>query len=112
MFAQGNSVGLVFDHTEHNFDTISRGKSYVHDFTFTNHGESPVLITSAFSSCGCIVVEYPHNPVCKGEKGAVKVRYTTYTDGYFTKLVVVKTDKKSNGKTVLRINGFVKENIR
>ena len=109
MLAQENKTGLIFNQTEYDFDTISDSGPYIYDFVFKNSGDIPVLISSVFSSCGCIVVEYPRNPILKGESGMVKVKYNATSDGYFTKLVIVKTDEENNNKIVLRIKGVVKK---
>jgi hypothetical protein len=80
-----------------------------HVFHFTNTGDAPLLITSAFSSCGCVVPEWPKEPIVPGMASCIKVRYNTSKTGQFTKVIVVKSNAKDTPKTILRINGVVAE---
>lgn len=69
-------------------------------FFFVNAGSEPLLITSAFSSCGCVVPEFPKQPILPGEKSSIKVRYNTNIVGDFTKVIVVKSNAKNNPKSI------------
>ena len=101
---------IVFEETVFNFDTIVQHGEAEHVFRFANEGDAPLLITSAFSSCGCVVPEWPKEPLAPKASGSVKVRYNTGKAGPFTKVIVVKTNDAEAPKTVLRINGVVVEN--
>ena len=98
---------IVFEETVFNFDTIMQNGSAEHVFFFANEGDAPLLITSAFSSCGCVVPEWPKEPLAPKASGNVKVRYNTGKSGPFTKVIIVKTNDAEAPKTVLRINGVV-----
>ena len=100
---------IAFDETVFNFDTIVQKGNGEHVFRFTNEGNAPLLITSAFSSCGCVVPEWPKEPVAPNESGSIKVKYNTSKIGSFTKVIVVKSNDENAPKTVLRINGVVVE---
>lgn len=109
-FAQETiSPKIVFQETTFDFDTIMQGSDGEHIFEFTNEGNAPLLITSAFSSCGCVVPEWPKEPVAHNTKSNIKVKYNTNKLGHFTKVIVVKSNDPESPKTVLRINGVVKE---
>ena len=101
---------IAFEETVFNFDTIVQNGNAEHVFCFANEGDAPLLITSAFSSCGCVVPEWPKEPLAPKASGSVKVRYNTGKAGPFTKVIVVKTNDAEAPKTVLRINGVVVEN--
>lgn len=110
IFAQkGNDPTIIFEETIFNFDTIIQGSDGEHHFWFTNEGNAPLLITSAFSSCGCVVPEWPKEPIVPNTKSSIKVKYNTSKLGHFTKVIVVKSNDPESPKTVLRINGVVKE---
>ena len=98
---------IVFEETVFNFDTIMQNGSAEHVFFFANEGDAPLLITSAFSSCGCVVPEWPKEPIAPKAGGSIRVKYNTSKAGPFTKVVVVKTNDAEAPKTVLRINGVV-----
>ena len=100
---------IVFEETIYDFDTIMQNSDGEHIFKFTNEGNAPLLITSAFSSCGCVIPEWPREPIVPSTKSNIKVKYNTGKLGPFTKVIVVKSNDPASPKTVLRINGVVKE---
>ncbi len=100
---------IAFEKTVFNFDTIMQNGNAEHVFRFTNEGNAPLLVTSAFSSCGCVVPEWPREPIAPKAKASIKVKYNTSKTGSFTKAIVVKTNDTETPKTVLRINGTVVE---
>lgn len=100
---------ITFEETTFNFDTIMQNGNGEHVFRFTNTGDAPLLITSAFSSCGCVVPEWPKEPIAPQASGSIKVKYNTSKTGSFTKVIVVKSNDKETPKTILRIDGVVVE---
>lgn len=64
-----------FDKEFHDFGDIKEGQRVVTDFTFTNTGDSPLIITSAKGSCGCTVPDYPKKPIAPGATGVIKVSF-------------------------------------
>jgi hypothetical protein len=98
---------IIFEETVFNFDTIMQNENAEHVFHFTNKGEAPLLITSAFSSCGCVVPEWPREPVVANASASIKVKYNTSKPGVFTKAIIVKSNDVEKPKMVLRINGVV-----
>lgn len=110
MMAQDvQSPQIAFEQTVFNFDTIMQNGNAEHVFHFTNTGDAPLLITSAFSSCGCVVPEWTKDPIAPKSSGSVRVKYNTSKTGQFTKVIVVKSNDEETPKTVLRINGVVVE---
>ena len=65
---------IVFEETVFNFDTIMQNGNAEHVFCFANEGDAPLLITSAFSSCGCVVPEWPREPIAPKAKASIKVK--------------------------------------
>lgn len=103
---------IEFIETVYNFDTINQGEEALCWFNFTNKGAEPLLITSAFSSCGCTIPEWPKEPIPPKGKGKIKVWYNTSKMGNFTKVIVVKSNSATDGKAILRIKGVVKEKMQ
>jgi len=69
---------LTFDVTEHDFGTIQEGEVVTKQFTFTNTGEAPLIITNASSSCGCTVPKFMKDtPIAPGETGEIEVKYNS-----------------------------------
>ena len=86
---------IKFDKLAHNFGTFSEKEPVVNcAFTFTNVGESPLIINQAVASCGCTVPEYTKTPIQPGEKGEIKVTYngTGKFPGHFKKSITVRTN--------------------
>jgi len=106
---EDNGPIISFEENKFSFDTIARNSNGEHNFFFVNAGSEPLLITSAFSSCGCVVPEFPKQPILPGEKSSIKVKYNTNIVGDFTKVIVVKSNAKNNSKSILRISGVVIE---
>lgn len=100
---------IAFEETIFDFDTIMQNSDGEHVFWFANDGNAPLLITSAFSSCGCVDPEWSKEPIAPNAKSSIKVKYNTSKLGHFTKVIVVKSNDPESPKTVLRINGVVKE---
>ena len=68
---------LNFDKTEHDFGVINEGDVVETVFSFTNSGNSELIITSAKGSCGCTVPEWPKEPIMPGEAGEIKVKFNS-----------------------------------
>ena len=86
---------IKFDKLTHDFGTFSEKSPVVScTFTFTNVGESPLIINQAVASCGCTVPEYTKTPIQPGEKGEIKVTYngTGKFPGHFKKSLTVRTN--------------------
>ena len=86
---------IKFDKLTHDFGTFSEKSPVVScTFTFTNVGESPLIINQAVASCGCTVPEYTKTPIQPGEKGEIKVTYngTGKFPGHFKKSNTVRTN--------------------
>lgn len=86
---------IKFDKQTHDFGTFSEKEPIVKcTFTFTNVGESPLIINQAVASCGCTVPEYTKTPVLPGQKGEIKVTYngTGKFPGHFKKSITIRTN--------------------
>lgn len=100
---------IAFQETVFDFDTIAQNSNGEHVFLLANKGDAPLLIISAFSSCGCVVPEWPKGPIAPDSESCVKIKYNTNKIGRFTKVIIVKSNDAESPKTVLRINGVVVE---
>ena len=74
----GEKVGVKFESLSYDFGNVKEdaGK-VVHEFVYTNIGDSPVSILRAKASCGCTAPQYSRKPVMPGEKGSVTVTFRT-----------------------------------
>ncbi|MCF0199808.1 MAG: DUF1573 domain-containing protein [Bacteroidales bacterium] len=104
---EADKAQIKFAETIHHFDTLVQGDEAVCWFEFANEGTEPLLVTSAFSSCGCTVPEWSKEPIAPKQHGRIKVWYNTNKTGDFNKAVVVKTNSATEKNVVLRIKGVV-----
>ena len=68
---------IVFSKEKINFGEVTERQVVELDFAFENKGKSPLLITRAYSTCGCTVPEWPQTPLAPGESGVIHVRFDT-----------------------------------
>jgi len=86
---------MDFKDTLHDFGTIQQDEVVEHDFSFTNNGKTPLIITTAEGSCGCTIPEYPHDPVTPGMSGIIKVKFNSAgKSGHEEKSVRIVTNGK------------------
>ena len=102
---------ITFAETTFVFDTLTQNSPCEHLYAFTNTGDAPLIISSAFSSCGCVVPEWPKEPVMPRKSGTIKVVYNTSKAGSVNKAIVVKSNAANNPKAVLRLKGTVVEKM-
>ncbi|MFN4147311.1 MAG: DUF1573 domain-containing protein [Runella sp.] len=104
--AHGLAAAFRWAETEHNFGQIQQGKPVTAEFKFTNRGDSPLIISKAYGSCGCTGVEYPKEPVMPGASGVIKATFNAAAAGAFHKTVTVESNAEG-GMTTLHIKGEV-----
>ena len=75
-------------------------------FKFKNVGNSPLIITSVKSTCGCTVPKKPTEPIMPGDSGEIEVKYATNRIGGFSKTITVVSNAATKVKS-LRIKGIV-----
>jgi hypothetical protein len=95
--------------TEFDFGQIRVGVPVSYEFTFTNSGELPLVISTvqaSCASCGCTVTSYTKEPIEPGSKGFVKATYNAASIGQFSKTVTVNANTEE-GVARLTIKGEV-----
>lgn len=92
--------------TGHDYGSIVFGANGKVDFTFTNQGTTPLIITDVKSSCGCTIPSWTKEPVAPGQRGNIKIEYNTSLPGMFNKTVVVYSNA-NNSPVRIEIRGKV-----
>lgn len=62
------------------FGKVRAGEVVERTFSLSNPSEAPVLIVATDTSCGCLEMEYPREPISAGDK--VSAKMTFYSSGY------------------------------
>ena len=98
---------ISFEKTEHDFGTLLQGEVVTYSFHFTNTGDTPLLISSVNSSCGCTVGDYPHSPIEPGKSGAIKATYNSKGHHGFQSRSLTVVSNTNPNQTVLRLKATV-----
>jgi len=89
------------------YGTIQQHSDGNREFTFTNTGNVPLVISKCKGSCGCTVPKCPTEPVLPGESAVIKVKYATDRVGQFTKTITVTSNATNEPTKVIKIKGNV-----
>jgi hypothetical protein len=100
--------GVRFDKTEHDFGTIPQGDPVSCEFTFTNDGDAPLILTDVKASCGCTTPDWPQEPIMPGAKGVIKATYNAAAAGAFDKTITVYSNS-SKPELILKLKGVVEK---
>jgi hypothetical protein len=103
-----NAPLAKWDKTVNDFGEIAQNIPKTADFTLSNEGKEPLVITSAKASCGCTNLEYPKKPILPGKSAVISATYNAAAPGAFIKTITVITNADPN-PVILQIKGTVKE---
>ena len=73
-------------------------------FRLKNTGEKPLVIQDVVTSCGCLTVDYPQEPVQPGKEAVLRMTYKADNPGYFNKAATVYCNAE-NSPIRLRVSG-------
>jgi hypothetical protein len=97
---------IKLNEEKHNFGKIKQGVPVSYYFEITNISNKPIVIETAWASCGCTVPEYEKQPISPGKTTKVKVQYNAASTGHFEKDVSIKLAGVEAPK-VIKITGEV-----
>lgn len=106
-FRISNPAVMTFDSVKHNFGMIRQGDIVSHEFTFTNTGDEPIIITEAEVTCHCTTVDFPKQPIAKGQKGIIKVTYDSKSAIDRQERTVIVKSNASNAPVTLTFKAVV-----
>lgn len=105
----GPTTTIKFAEQEYNFGKIKSGEEAEHEYTFTNTGSEPLVISNAKGSCGCTVPQWPKEPIPPGGTGKIKVVFDSKgKSGPQTKTVTI-TANTDPPNTIIYIKGEVEK---
>lgn len=102
-----NGPKIQFTAIVHDYGTIQKGGDGNCEFTFTNTGNEPLILSNVRASCGCTTPTWTKKPVMPGQQGTIQVRYNTNNIGGFTKSITVTSNAVNNPRIQLKIKGNV-----
>jgi hypothetical protein len=98
---------ITVDKETHDYGVIQFDSNGECEFTITNSGTEPLLITGARGSCGCTVPTYPQEPIAPGKSAVIKVTYDTKRPGSFQKSVTISSNAANEPTKTVYIKGNV-----
>jgi hypothetical protein len=98
---------ISVDKETHDYGFMAFEANGACEFTITNTGTEPLLITGARGSCGCTVPTYPQEPIAPGKSAVIKVTYNTSLIGDFNKSVTITSNAVNEPTKVVFIKGNV-----
>lgn len=98
---------IKFDKDVYDFGKITEGEKVSYDFTFTNRGSTPLIISNATATCGCTVPEVPKEPVAPGATSKIKVVFSSAGKMGLQDKVVTVTANTIPAQTQLHLIGEV-----
>ena len=101
-------AAMSFNKSSHDFGTIKEGETVQTTFSFTNTGQSDLIIVDARGSCGCTVPDYPKNtPIAPGATGEIVVSFDSSNKPNMQQKTVTLSANTASGRETLRIKAMV-----
>lgn len=101
-------AAIKFEIISHDFGKITEeGGNATYVFSFTNVGNSALVINNVQASCGCTTPTWTREPIEPGKKGSITVIYNPLgRPGAFTKSITVYSNA-ADEQVILMIKGEV-----
>ncbi|WP_420152291.1 DUF1573 domain-containing protein [Siphonobacter sp.] len=96
-FAQGK---IKVDSETKDFGKIAQGTPVTHEFTVTNTGKAPVVISNVTASCGCTTPKWSQAPILPGKTSKVSATYNAASVGPFNKQITVYSNAENSTITM------------
>ncbi|MFT7611336.1 MAG: hypothetical protein ACI9J3_000279 [Parvicellaceae bacterium] len=90
-----------FIESSHKFPDTETGALLEHDYTFTNTGDSPLIISDIKVTCSCTKFTYPSEPVLPGQQGVIHVSFDTKDKSEFqNRTLSIYSNAKKNPQKI------------
>jgi len=95
----------------HNFGQIEWKRPVTVEYTITNTGNQPLVLTNVTTSCACAVADWTKEPIAPGGKGVVKASFDAKALGHFEKSIGIYSNA-SPSLVYLKFTGEVVQEIK
>jgi hypothetical protein len=86
---------------------VHQGDTLAFQYTFTNTGNQPLVISDTKVQCDCTVVKIPTDPILPGQKGTIKATFITNSAIDRQDRTIIVASNASNSPTELRFKCVV-----
>ena len=98
---------VTFDKVAHDFGEIQNGTPVETVFTYTNSGQSPLVVTDIKSTCGCTVPQgWSREPLAPGASSQFTVKFNGKGANKVSKTITL-TKNTESGREQVRISAFI-----
>ncbi len=98
---------LSFEKQVQHLGFVHQGDTLAFQYTFTNTGSQPLIISDTKVQCGCTVVEKPTQPVSPGGKSQISVKFITNSAIDRQDRTIIVISNASNSSVELRFKCVV-----
>lgn len=103
-FAFRGGAEFSFLNKNHDFTDTVEGTILTHDYSFTNTGTAPLVITGYNVACSCTSIVFPEKPIMPGQKGEISLRFDTKgKTGYQSRKIEILSNAVNKVKLSFRV---------
>lgn len=95
----------------HSFGQIEWKHPVTTQYTITNTGDQPLVLTEVEPDCACSIAQWTKTPIAPGAKGTVNVTFDAKALGHFNKSVAIYTNAQPH-LVYLKFSGEVVKEIK
>lgn len=100
----GGGAEFFFSEKNHDFTDTKEGVVLHHDYTFTNSGDQPLLISDYTVACSCTKITFPKTPVNPGDTGKIHLEFdTTGKHGFQSRKIELISNSKKKARLSFRV---------
>lgn len=104
-----NAPIVTVENDTYSFGEVVEGEKVMHEYSFTNTGKTPLIISSVNASCGCTTPNYPKEPVKPGETAKIEVVFNSQNQPGVQHKVITMTSNAHPQQTIFHLRGEVKK---
>ncbi len=98
---------IEFAESVFDFGQVKEGEVVEHEYTYTNTGTAPVILSQVSASCGCTTPSYTQTPVLPGKSGEIKVSFDSNGQVGTQQKIVTIVSNADNRVTTIQLKGEV-----